>query len=35
MMRRRSRAPMLPVTLQFIVAMFAHAINEQMARRVE
>jgi hypothetical protein len=26
---------MLPVTLQFIVAMFAHAINEQMARRVE
>jgi hypothetical protein len=26
---------MLPVTLQFIIAMFAHAINEQMARRVE
>ena len=26
---------MLPVTLQFIVAMFAHTINEQMARRVE
>ncbi len=26
---------MLPVTLQFIIAMFAHAISEQMARRVE
>jgi hypothetical protein len=26
---------MLSVTVQFIVAMFAHAINERMARRVE
>ena len=26
---------MLPVTVQFIVAMLAHAINERMARRVE
>ena len=25
---------MLPVTLQFIVAMLAHAINDRMARRV-
>jgi hypothetical protein len=25
---------MLPVTLQFIVAMIAYAINERMARRV-
>src|SRR5258706_15670462 len=28
-------APMFPVTVQFIVAMLAHAINERMARRVE
>jgi hypothetical protein len=26
---------MLPVTLQFIIAMVAHALNERMARRVE
>ncbi|HVZ34440.1 MAG TPA: hypothetical protein VG963_18555 [Polyangiaceae bacterium] len=26
---------MLPVMLQFIIAMVAHAINERMARRVE
>jgi hypothetical protein len=26
---------MLPVTLQFIVAMIAYAINERMARRVD
>jgi len=26
---------MLPVTVQFIVAMLAYALNEQMARRVE
>jgi putative transposase len=26
---------MLPVTLQFLMAMLAHALNEQMARRVE
>src|SRR5262249_28104497 len=26
---------MLPVTVQFIIAMLAHAINERMARRVE
>ena len=29
------RDPMLPVTLQFIVAMIAYAINERMARRVD
>jgi putative transposase len=27
--------PMLPVTLQFIISMVAHALNERMARRVE
>ena len=27
--------PMLPATLQFIIAMVAHAINERMARRVD
>ena len=26
---------MLPVTLQFIIAMIAYAINERMARKVE
>ena len=26
---------MLPVTLQFIVAMIAYAINERMARRLD
>jgi hypothetical protein len=26
---------MLPVTLQFIIAMVSHALNERMARRVE
>ena len=26
---------MLPVTLQFLITMLAHALNEQMARRVE
>ena len=26
---------MLPLTLQFVIAMLAHALNEQMARRVE
>jgi hypothetical protein len=26
---------MLPVTLQFIIAMIAYAINERMARRVD
>jgi putative transposase len=29
------RAPMLPLPLQFLIAMLAHAINERMARRVE
>jgi hypothetical protein len=28
-------SPMLPVPIQFIVAMFAYAINERMARRLE
>ena len=27
--------PMLPVTLQFIIAMIAYAMNERMARRVD
>jgi hypothetical protein len=27
--------PMLPVTLQFVVAMIAYAINDRMARRVD
>jgi D-serine deaminase-like pyridoxal phosphate-dependent protein len=27
--------PMLPVTLQFIIATIAYAINERMARRVD
>jgi hypothetical protein len=26
---------MLPVTLQFIIAMLAHAMNQRMARRIE
>jgi hypothetical protein len=26
---------MLPTTLQFLLAMLTHALNEQMARRVE
>jgi hypothetical protein len=27
--------PMLPVTLQFLIALIAYAINERMARRVD
>jgi hypothetical protein len=27
--------PMLPAPLQFIIAMFAYAVNERMARKVE
>ena len=30
-----SLRPMLPVTLQFIIATIAYAINERMARRVD
>ena len=29
------RCPMLPMTVQFLIAMVAHAINERMARRVD
>ena len=30
-----SRPPMAPTTVQFLLAMLTHALNEQMARRVE
>ena len=33
--RQARQPPMLPVPLQFLLAMLAHAINERMARRVE
>ncbi len=29
------RAPMLPVTFQFLISMVAYAINERMARRLD
>ena len=35
MTRMVALSPMLPVPIQFIIAMVAYAINERMARRLE